>query len=134
MRKTGYPAVLHASQYHNSLTKNLPLPNSGARLYIFRHVLHDWSDHAAREILRNTIPALRQGQSKILLLEVILPPTEAPVWGSLMDINMMKYSGMGRKEKQWRDLVESVGLEMVKIYPPVKNDSVMELVPKSWRQ
>lgn len=56
----------------------------------------------------------------------------ASVWGSLMDINMMKYAGMGRKERQWRELLDSVGLEIVKIWPPAKNDSVMEAVPKSW--
>lgn len=107
-------------------------PVQGASLYIMRHVLHDWSDDAARKILKNTIPSLVRGKSKILLIEVILPSTDAPVWGSLMDINMMKYSGMGRKERQWRALVESVGLEIVKIWPPVKNDSVMEVVPKAW--
>ncbi|KAL1968076.1 hypothetical protein VTN77DRAFT_2206 [Rasamsonia byssochlamydoides] len=107
-------------------------PVRGARLYILRHVLHDWSDHACRQILKNTIPALVQGKSKILLVEVVLPPTNASVWGSLMDINMMKYSGMGRKERQWRELLESVGLEIVRIWPPVKNDSVMEVVPKGW--
>lgn len=45
---------------------------------------------------------------------------------------MMKYGGMGRKERQWRELLASVGLEIVKIWPPVKNDSVMEVVPREW--
>ena len=104
---------------------------TGARTYLLRHILHDWSDHSSRQILENTIPALVEGKSKLLLVEVILPPMNAPVFGSLRDINMMKYAGMGRKERQWRGLLDSVGLEIVKIWPPVKNDSVMEAVPKS---
>jgi hypothetical protein len=54
----------------------------------------------------------------------------APVFGALLDINIMRYGGVGQKEKQWRELLGSVGLEIVKIWPPVKNDSVMKAVPK----
>jgi hypothetical protein len=45
---------------------------------------------------------------------------------------MMRFSGMDRKERQWRELFESVGLEIVKIWPTVKNDRVMEVVPSEW--
>jgi hypothetical protein len=97
-------------------------------MYVFRHVLADWSDHECRKVLRNTIPALAKGTSRILLIELVLPPTNPPLWGSLMDITMMKYSGMVRKESQWRALVESVGLTLEKVWYGGKGDSVIEVV------
>jgi hypothetical protein len=81
--------------------------------------------------LLNTIPALVKGKSKILIVETILPPMNPPIFGALMDIQMMNYGGGGRKERQWRAIFESVGLEIVKIWPTAKSDSVMELVLKS---
>jgi hypothetical protein len=78
----------------------------------------------------NTIPALVKGESRILLVELVLPPTNPPLWGSLMDITMMKYNGMVRKESQWRALVESVGLKLEKVWYGGKEDSVIEVVLK----
>jgi len=106
-------------------------PVKGARAYLLRHILHDWPDRICRKILLNTIPALVKGKSKILIVEIILPPVNPPIFGALMDIQMMNYGGGGRKERQWRAIFESVGLEIVKIWPTAKSDSVMELVLKS---
>jgi hypothetical protein len=113
---------------YNFLTEQQPI--RGARAYILRHVLHDWSDHICRKIFQNTIAALVPGKSRILISEVTLPNMNHPVFGALMDIQMMKFGGSGRKERMWRELFESVGLEIVKIWPAVKFDSVMELALK----
>lgn len=107
-------------------------PLKGARFYILRHVLHDWPDHACRTILKNTMAGMTKGKSKILLVENILAPVQASAYASLFDIQMMKFGGMGRKESQWRELAESVGLRLVKAWPAVKNDRIMELVPVEW--
>ncbi|KAF4636560.1 hypothetical protein G7Y89_g1527 [Cudoniella acicularis] len=103
-------------------------PVKGARAYLLRHVLHDWPFHACRQILLNTIPALVKGKSRILIAEVILPDMNTSAFGSLMDIQMMKYGGSGRKERMWREIFESVGLEVAKIWPAVGTDSIFELV------
>jgi len=113
---------------YNFLTTEQPI--KGARAYLLRHVLHDWSDNMVRKILLNTIPALGE-DSKILIVEVVLPPMNAPVFSALMDIQMMIYGGAGRKERQWRALFESVGMEIEKIWPAAKGDSVMELALRS---
>lgn len=101
---------------------------------MLRHVLHDWPDHACKKILQNTIPALVKGKSKIMVVEVILssPDPDELVFGSLMDFQMMKYGGMGRKERQWRALIESAGLKVVKIWPAIRHDRIIEAVPKDW--
>ncbi len=95
-------------------------------------MLHDWPDHACRTILQNTLPGLVKGRSKILLVEVVLKNMGTSAWGALMDINMMKYGGMGRKERQWRALIESAGFRVIKIWPAVKEDRIMEIVPADW--
>lgn len=44
----------------------------GADVYFFRMILHDWSDKYCIRILRNLIPALKQG-AKILINDFCLP-------------------------------------------------------------
>ncbi|KAL9108568.1 MAG: hypothetical protein Q9227_006654 [Pyrenula ochraceoflavens] len=85
-----------------------------------------------KAILRNTRPAMARDKSRLLIVEVVLPPTSPTLWGAMMDINIMRYSGAVRKESQWRDLLASAGFAIVKIWPPVQNDSVIEAVPTEW--
>jgi fumagillin biosynthesis methyltransferase len=89
-------------------------------------VLDDWSDDLAKIILRNIVPAMVKSRSRLLLAEVVMPPVGASLYASLMDINMMRYSGMNRKESQWRELLQDVGLQIVKIWPPGYHDSIIE--------
>ena len=102
-------------------------PVVGARAYLFRHVLLDWSDSDCRKILRNTMGALRKGHSRILIAESILPKMNPPPFQAMMDVAMIRFEGRGRKERQWRELFASVGLEVVKIWPGRGYDSIMEL-------
>lgn len=48
-------------------------PVEGADVYLFRTVLHDWSDESARGILRNMVPALSPG-AHVIVQDFILPP------------------------------------------------------------
>lgn len=47
-----------------------------ADVYLFRWILHDWSDKYAIKILRALIPALKGG-AKVVLNEFVLPPPGA---------------------------------------------------------
>lgn len=59
--------------------------------------------------------------------------TANTAWGALMDIQMMRFGGMTRKIQQWRALVESAGLKIIKIWPEdVGGDRIMEVVPQDW--
>ncbi|KAH8651839.1 S-adenosyl-L-methionine-dependent methyltransferase [Tricladium varicosporioides] len=109
---------------YNFLTTLQPI--IGAKVYILRHVLHDWPFHICQRILRNTKAGMRKG-SRVLVVEVILPEMNAGAFGSLMDIQMMKYGGSGRKEGMWREIFEGTGLRLVKIWPTERADSVFEL-------
>ncbi|KAL9610087.1 MAG: hypothetical protein Q9167_005196 [Letrouitia subvulpina] len=92
-------------------------PVQGAKWYYLRAVLHDWPDRACREILRNTISAMRKDYSKLLVHEAVLPDVNVPAYGAFLDISMMALeTGAERTSKQWHDLLGSVGLRIEKIW------------------
>jgi 6-hydroxytryprostatin B O-methyltransferase len=49
-----------------------PQPVKGASVYLLRHILHDWPDKEAIQILRNLVPVLGK-QSKIIISDIVLP-------------------------------------------------------------
>lgn len=55
-----------------------PQPVKGADAYFFRLIFHDWPDQECVEILRNLVPALKNGAS-ILICDIVLPePNTVP--------------------------------------------------------
>lgn len=94
-----------------------PQPVKGAKAYYMKMVLHDWPDVQCREILSNLKPAMDRGYSKILINEIVIPETGAGWFATSVDMLMMTaHSAAERREKGWRDLLESVGLKIVKIW------------------
>lgn len=127
------PAVIEGAQRQNEV-ENVPYdfftekqPVKGARAYLFRHVLLDWSDDDCRKILLNTVASMEPAYSRILVAEPIIPPMNPPPYKVMMDVAMIRFEGRGRKERQWRELFGSVGLEVVKIWPGPGYDSIIEL-------
>ncbi|KAJ5717439.1 hypothetical protein N7488_003085 [Penicillium malachiteum] len=92
-------------------------PVQGARVYFFKHVLHDWSDEKATIIFNKLKPAMKHGYSKIIMQEYILPDRNVRSISSLLDLTvMMWFSGMERTRRRWSDLLESVGLRILKFW------------------
>lgn len=57
------------------------------------------------------------GYSKLLIFEWVLPDIGTPLYPALLDINMLALlSGMERTTSQWKALLDSVGLEIVKFW------------------
>ena len=56
-------------QAHDFFTEQ---PVSGAEVYFFRYIFHDWPDKYCIQILRALVPAMRKG-SKIIMNEFCLP-------------------------------------------------------------
>ena len=53
---------------------------------------------------------MKQGYSRILLHEIVIPDTKAGWFETSVDILMMTvHAAQERREREWRDLVESVG-------------------------
>ena len=91
---------------------------SGARIYFFGMVFHDWDDDRSLEILRQTVPAMRNGYSKLLIDDAVLPTQGCPAVLGALDIAMMAmHAGKERTESQWKGLLAKAGLEMKKFWP-----------------
>ncbi|KAF3055593.1 Demethylsterigmatocystin 6-O-methyltransferase [Daldinia childiae] len=108
-------------------------PIKGARAYYYHHILHDWSDYKCLEILKHVRDAMKPGYSKLLLHEMIIPETGASPLYAMLDMTMMCFNaGMERTERQWRELLETAGFEVVKVWPSpeVGGDGMVEAIVK----
>ena len=115
------------SRYHHLLKL---IYQTGARAYYLRNVLHDWPDDKCRLILSNLASAMIPGYSKILINELVLPDRGCSLVAAQVDINMMaNLAATERSEWQWRELVESVGLKIEKIWTDVPEaGSIVEVI------
>ena len=94
-----------------------PQPVRGARAYFLRDVLHNWSDARCAQILTRIVEAMDAQYSTLLIDDYVLPCTGAELRAAEMDILMWLHtSGMERTVSQWEKLLDSVGLEIEKIW------------------
>lgn len=105
-----------------------------ARAYYLRHIIHDWPDESAREILLMQKSAMKPGYSKLLIYDHVLDDQKCSSGAAAYDIAMMvHFCAQERTEKQWLALFDSVGLRVAKLWKkPPGTSSVIELeVPLS---
>ena len=122
----GVPAI--AVQPHDFFTPQ-PAASAGARVYFMHNVLHDWPDGAARRILGALAPAMRRGYSRLLIHESLVSSMRPLSRVTVSDITMMAcLAAAERSEEQWRALIDSAGLRLVKIWRPVQSvESILEV-------
>lgn len=101
---------------------------TGARAYYMHGVIHDWSDEPARKILAHLRDAMTPGYSTLLIHDHVLPTTDPHPQATAYDLTMMvKVSAFERTESMWAELLESVGLRIIKIWDsPLATQSVIE--------
>ncbi len=64
------------------------------------------------------------GYSKVLLHEMIVPELGASTFHAMLDMTMMAFNaGMERTERQWRELLDKAGFEVVKVWAPMQEDA-----------
>jgi hypothetical protein len=86
-------------------------------VYYLRSILHDWDDAKCAAILQNTVSAMQPGYSKILINEIAIPGRGASAFATRSDFMVMALAGaVERTEKQWHELLESVGLKIDRIW------------------
>ncbi|KAK4151231.1 Demethylsterigmatocystin 6-O-methyltransferase [Chaetomidium leptoderma] len=93
-------------------------PVKNAHVYYLRRVLHDYYDDHARRILQQVVDAMGP-TSRVVLCEYIMPEDNDlgdDIFPYLMDFLLFMVGGLERTEAQWRHLLDSVGLEIVKIW------------------
>ena len=102
---------------------------AGGDAYIMKHIIHDWDDEQALTILRN-IRKVMPANGRLMLLESVLPPGNAPDFGKVIDIEMMLMpGGRERTEEEFRSLFERAGFRLSRVVPTAAPLWVVEAVP-----
>jgi hypothetical protein len=102
---------------------------SGADAYLLKHIIHDWGDEACLRILGQIRAAMAPG-ARVLLVEQMIPPGNAPFPGKLLDLNMlvMTEGGRERTPEEYASLLGRAGLSLQRIAPTPSPLSVVEAV------
>jgi hypothetical protein len=101
---------------------------SGGDAYILKAVIHDWDDERAAVILMNCRRAMAEN-SRLLLIEAVIPSGNEPLFHKFMDLNMMVMTGgRERTEAEYRALLSAAGFKLTRIVPTQFEMSVIEAV------
>ena len=105
---------------------------AGADAYVLKDIVHDWDNAHATAILRNCRVAMadRKAAARLLVVEKVIPPGNAPFAGKLTDITMLLVTG-GREhtEEEYRALLADAGFAVTRIVPTRSPASIIEAVP-----
>jgi hypothetical protein len=98
----------------------------GGDAYRASLVLHDWPGRQARRILENIAAAGGSG-ARLLLIEFVVPPGDAPHLAKISDLNMLAMmGGQERTEAEWREFLTNAGYAGIAIRPTGTPFSVIE--------
>ncbi|WP_078910475.1 methyltransferase [Streptomyces sp. NRRL S-87] len=105
-----------------------PMP-SGADAYVLKHIVHDWPEEQALQILRNVRAAIKPG-GKLLLVEMVVPEEgDAPHSGKLVDLwLLLLVGGKERTRSQYAELVAKAGFKLERVVETAAAVSVVEAV------
>jgi ubiquinone/menaquinone biosynthesis C-methylase UbiE len=104
--------------------------SAGGDVYLLRHVIHDWDDDQALEILRNCRRAMRK-TSQLLLLESVVEPGEEPSLAKSYDLIMLAVTGgMERTEQEYHDLLSASGFDLERVVATTAGIHVIEAAPR----
>jgi hypothetical protein len=95
--------------------------------YIMKHILHDWDDQRAIQILRNCGSAMRRG-GKVLIVDSVIPSGNTAHYGKLLDLEMLALTPRGRERTQaeFQDLLHRSGFKFRRVIPTETHLSVVE--------
>jgi hypothetical protein len=106
---------------------------SGCRAYVMKHVIHDWDDERARNILANCRRAVPEDGS-LLLVEWALPEGNAPSAGKFADVMMMLMTGgKERTMEEYRHPLGQAGFRLNQVISTSSDLNIIEALPCGWR-
>lgn len=98
----------------------------GADAYMLRHIIHDWDDEKSHSILQSCHRAM-PANSKLLVVESVIPPGNDPFIGKLLDLVMLLIpGGKERTEDEYRTLFGKAGFELERVVPTAGEVSIVE--------
>jgi hypothetical protein len=95
--------------------KEVPSKND---VYSLKMILHDWNDSECRQILHN-IRRRAKPDSRVFIVEHIVPGPAEPHFSKLFDIHMMCWgTGQERTEEEYASILEASGWRFVTCHYP----------------
>jgi hypothetical protein len=99
---------------------------SGGDAYVLKHIVHDWDESKALEILRNVRSAMA-ANSKVLVIETVIPDDDREHLSKLLDLEMLVVStGKERTAAEYTQLLQHAGFRNTRVIPTVGPASVVE--------
>ena len=100
----------------------------GADAYLLCGVIHDWDDDRAVTILRNCRKAMTKN-SKVLLVDMIVPDSPSASFSKLLDLNMLVMNGgRERTTAEFCALLNAAGYKLSRTVPTMAPQSVIEAI------
>ena len=95
----------------------LPQPIKGAKAYLLRRIMHDYSDENCTKILSQLRDAM-EPDSKVLIADMVMPKRvhEADLPAAAMDLVVLTMGGKERTEEGFRGVLDRAGLRLKKVW------------------
>jgi hypothetical protein len=104
------------------------IPDRGD-VYLLSHVIHDWTEAQCLTILGNCRAAMTP-DSRLLIVEMVLPAGNAAHPGKLLDLAMLVMPGGEERTADGYDkLLTQAGFQMTRVIPTSSAVSIVEAVP-----
>ncbi len=98
----------------------------GGDAYVLKHVIHDWPDDEAVQILRNVHKAAGIGKD-VLLVEFVIPEHDREFLGKWADLEMLLCaSARERTAAQYDRLLQKAGLRINRVVQTASPFSIVE--------
>ena len=94
---------------------------------MMKHIIHDWDDERAMQILLNCHRAMKPG-GRVLVIDVVLDSKGAGQYGQLLDLEMLTLTPRGRErtKAEFTDLLKRAGFKLRRITPTTGYLSIVE--------
>jgi hypothetical protein len=101
----------------------------GGDAYVMKWIIHDWDDEKSNTILKN-IRNRMQPNSKLILVDCVVPETDEPHFSKFIDLNMLVMTGgKERTEKEFAQILEAAGFKLVRVITTDVPHSIVEAQP-----
>jgi ubiquinone/menaquinone biosynthesis C-methylase UbiE len=91
--------------------------SEGGDAYLLKFILHDWHDERCVAILR-TCRRVMPANGRLLVIELLVPPGNAPSYAKSQDVNMLvNLGGRERTEAEYRELFRTAGFALSRTIP-----------------
>lgn len=101
----------------------------GGDAYVLKHIIHDWDDARAIEILKNCRRSMSE-DARLLLIEEIIASDSQFAPAKILDLQqLLMPGGRERTKEEYRQLLEAAGFELTDIIQTKSSLSIIEAKP-----